>query len=64
MTNPLVTIGIPTYNRADANLATVIDAALGQTYDNIEVLIADNASTDATSEIIESIDDSRLTYVR
>jgi glycosyltransferase involved in cell wall biosynthesis len=62
--DPLVTIAIPTYNRADANLRTAIDAALEQTYRTVEVLVADNASTDSTSKLQSSISDPRFRYVR
>jgi glycosyltransferase involved in cell wall biosynthesis len=34
----LVTIAIPTYNRADGYLRNAIDCVLRQTYDNIEVI--------------------------
>ena len=61
---PLVTIGIPTYNRADANLQTVVDAALSQSYSNLEVLVCDNASTDSTPELMSMIDDHRFKYIR
>lgn len=50
---PLVTIAIPTFNRA-AYLVEAIESALAQTYDNIEVLISDNASTDDTHSVIRS----------
>jgi glycosyltransferase involved in cell wall biosynthesis len=61
---PLVTIAIPTYNRAAVNLRTAVDAALAQTYRNLEVLVADNASIDSTSELMGSISDPRLRYIR
>lgn len=44
---PLVSVIIPTYNRA-ALLKEAIDSALAQTYPNLEVVVADNASTDGT----------------
>jgi len=47
---PLVSIGIPTYNRVDL-LKRSIDSALNQDYENIEIIISDNASTDGTAEI-------------
>ena len=62
--NDLVTIAIPTYNRADIFLRDVISAALGQTWQNIEVLIGDNASTDHTSEVVSEFNDPRLKYIR
>ena len=46
MRTPFVTIGIPTYNRASSYLKATIDSALSQTYDNIEIVVADNCSTD------------------
>jgi glycosyltransferase involved in cell wall biosynthesis len=51
--SPLVTIAIPTFNRA-AYLVGAIESALAQTYDNIEVLISDNSSTDDTQSVIRS----------
>jgi glycosyltransferase involved in cell wall biosynthesis len=47
---PLVSIGLPTYNRA-ATLGRAINSALNQDYQNIELLISDNASTDETEAI-------------
>lgn len=61
---PLVSIGIPTYNRADGKLRTVIERALGQTYQNVEVIVSDNCSTDQTPELVQSIMDPRLRYFR
>ena len=61
---PLVTIGIPTYNRADGNLRKVIERSLGQSYENIEVVVSDNCSTDHTPELVQSITDPRLRYIR
>ena len=46
---PLVSIGIPTYNRA-ASLRRAVASALHQTHARVEVVIADNGSTDATPE--------------
>jgi len=62
--NPLVTIGIPTYNRAARNLRNVIERSLGQTYRNVEVIVSDNCSSDETPELVRLIDDPRLRYFR
>lgn len=56
---PLITIGIPTRNRSSL-LKVCIESAFAQTYQNIEVLVSDNASTDDTLAVLESMDDSRL----
>lgn len=61
---PLVSIAIPTYNRADSYLRGTIESALGQTYPHLEILIADNASTDHTRELVTEFDDERIRYVR
>ena len=61
---PLVTIGIPTYNRAHSYLRGVIRAALAQTWPNIEVIVGDNASTDDTPKVVGSFDDPRLRLLR
>jgi glycosyltransferase involved in cell wall biosynthesis len=60
---PLVTIAIPTFNRA-ALLKVCIKSALSQTYENIEVLVSNNASTDDTSEVLQEFDDKRLRILR
>ncbi|RPI48187.1 MAG: glycosyltransferase, partial [Betaproteobacteria bacterium] len=38
---PLVSIGIPTYNRADGYLKETLESALAQTYPNMEIVVAD-----------------------
>lgn len=56
----LVTIGIPVYNMEKSVLAA-INSALEQTYDNIEVLIVNDGSTDSSMSLIrEKITDPRL----
>ncbi|MEQ8857289.1 MAG: glycosyltransferase family 2 protein [Pseudomonadales bacterium] len=61
---PLVTIGIPTYNRAHGTLALALRSALHQTYPRIEVVVSDNCSTDDTPQLMAGIDDPRFRYVR
>lgn len=58
-----VTIMIPTYNQA-AYLQQAIESALSQNYPNLEIIVGDDASTDATNSIVSKISDPRLTYVR
>jgi glycosyltransferase involved in cell wall biosynthesis len=62
---PLVSIGMPVYN-GEPFIRQAIDSLLGQTYKNLEVIISDNASTDATAEIsLEyAAKDSRIRYHR
>ena len=54
MEKPFVSILIPTYNR-EALIAESIHSALSQNYDNFEVVVVDNASTDGTWMEIQRI---------
>jgi glycosyltransferase involved in cell wall biosynthesis len=60
-----VSIGIPVYNGARF-LAESLESVVGQTYQDIEFLISDNGSTDATEEICRSFAerDQRVAYHR
>lgn len=48
---PLVSVGIPTYNRP-VELERALQQMLGQTYKNIEIIIADNCSTMQEVELV------------
>lgn len=63
--DPEVTIGIPVYN-GEALLRTAVDSVLCQDFADLEILIADNASTDKTPEIAREYArlDPRVRYVR
>ena len=49
---PLVSIVVPVYN-GEAFLADALESALGQRYRNLEVVVADNRSTDRSAEIAD-----------
>lgn len=53
MNKPLVSICIPTYN-GQKFIAEAMDAAIKQTYRPLEIVVSDDASKDATLEIIKS----------
>lgn len=57
--SPIVCICVPTYN-ASTTVAETLESILAQTYKNIIVHVSDNASTDNTLEVVDSIVDSRL----
>lgn len=63
--NPLVGIGMPTYNRA-SYLKAALDSFENQTYKNILVVISDNVSTDETQKMCEEYvkRDKRFRYIR
>ncbi len=58
---PLVSIVLPTYNRADS-LARAIETCLAQTYKQIELLIINDGSTDHTAQVADdyALRDSRV----
>jgi len=60
---PLVSICIPTFNRAGM-IDKAIKSALAQTYYNIEVIVVDNASRDNTAAVVATYTDKRLKYVK
>lgn len=60
---PLVSIIIPTYNRAEY-LKQAIESVLVQTYTNFELLILDNCSPDNTPDVVKQFNDPRIKYIR
>lgn len=65
MSTPRVSIGLPVYN-GERFLADSLDALLGQSYEDFELIISDNASTDSTADICRRYEkqDSRIRYIR
>lgn len=62
---PLVTVGIPTRN-GERTLRYAIRSACAQDYPNLEVVISENASDDATASIASgfSAEDTRVRVIR
>lgn len=60
---PLVSVIIPTYNRAEY-LQQAIASAINQTYQNIEIIVSDNCSPENPQEIIEAFKDARIRFWR
>lgn len=58
-----ISVIIPTYNR-ESTIKASIESVLGQTYDNIEVIVVDDGSTDNTEKVVKSIKDKRLKYIK
>jgi glycosyltransferase involved in cell wall biosynthesis len=61
MNLPLVSICIPVFN-GEPYIYKTLNSALNQTYENLEVIIFDNCSTDKTAEIIKTFKDNRISY--
>ena len=61
---PLVSVIIPVWNREET-IEKCIKSVLDQDYDNLEVLVCDDASTDKTYEIVAEVitRDSRVRWI-
>ncbi len=62
---PLISVGIPTYNGAKY-LEEAVQSVLDQSYQNLEIIISDNCSTDDTTAIVATLKkkDARIKYFR
>lgn len=64
MNHPLVSVIIPTYNR-EKYIARAIDSVKKQIYENIEIIVINDGSTDNTKEVLKKYkDDITLLYHR
>ena len=59
---PKVSIVIPVYN-GERYVRYAIDSALAQTYDNIEIIVVNDGSTDKTDEIVKSYG-NKVRYIK
>lgn len=62
MIMPKVTIGMPTFNRA-RQLKRAIEQVLSQTFNDFELIIYNDGSTDETVTVINSFTDKRIIFV-
>ncbi len=60
---PLVSVIVPTYNRAHM-VPQTIDAVLSQTLIDLELIVVDNESVDNTEEVVKSYQDTRIKYFK
>ena len=62
---PLVTVGIPTFNR-ELLIGRAVSSVQNQDYPNIEILISDNCSNDSTASVCQELcaQDARIRYIR
>lgn len=65
MNKPKITVVIPTYNRAELLLRAVM-SVLSQTFQDFELIIVDDGSTDDTDRIVKKMkrEDSRILYIK
>lgn len=60
---PFFSIVIPTYNRAD-KLKVALRQLLVQDFNNFEIVVSDNCSTDDTRKVVDSFKSSKIRYFR
>lgn len=59
---PLVSVIIPAYNQSHY-LAAAIQSVIGQTYNNLEIIVVDDGSTDITPQVARQFPDNRIHYI-
>lgn len=62
LSQPALSVCIPTYNRAP-RLREAVESVLKQTFNDFELIISDNASSDNTQSVVCSFRDPRIRYV-
>lgn len=60
--NPEVSVIIPTYNRA-ASIGDSVNSVLNQTFQNFEIIIVDDGSTDETEVTVSAFSDTRIKLI-
>jgi len=60
---PLVSVVIPTYNSAQY-LPEAIESVLSQSWQDFEIIIVDDGSTDNTQEVVGGLNSNKIRYVR
>ncbi len=59
---PLISVLMPAYN-SELYIAEAIESILNQSYQNIELIIFDDGSSDNTRQVIQSFDDPRIVKI-
>ena len=63
MKEPLVSVILPTHNRA-YSIGRAIRSVLKQSYRSLELIIVDDGSTDQTEAVVAAMSDDRIHYIR
>ena len=62
MTKPKITVIIPTRERCEV-LEKSLQTVTSQDYENLDIIVSDNFSSDGTEDLVRSIDDKRVRYL-
>ena len=60
--HPKVSIAIPLYN-CELHIQKTIESVLNQTFEDFEVVVVDDHSTDSSAQLVQSINDPRVSYI-
>jgi glycosyltransferase involved in cell wall biosynthesis len=60
--SPLISIIIPAYNH-EKFIGQAVASVLHQSYENLELIVIDDGSTDKTADVIGQYHDKRMTYI-
>jgi len=63
LTSPAVSVIMAVHN-GEAHIREAVDSILSQTLSNLELIVVDDASTDATAEVLARYDDPRIMRLR
>lgn len=59
----MISVIIPTYNRAD-RIESSLKSVINQSYTDMEIIVVDDGSKDHTEDVVKSIGDARIRYIR
>ena len=59
----MISVIIPTYNR-EGKIIKALESVRNQKFQDIEIIVVDDGSTDSTCEVVSSIKDSRIRYIK
>ncbi|MCR5794277.1 MAG: glycosyltransferase family 2 protein [Solobacterium sp.] len=62
MSDRLISVVMPVYN-CERTIEEAVDSVLSQTYENLELIIVDDCSTDRTVQIVSAIKDPRIRLI-
>jgi len=61
MSSPLISVVIPAYNH-ERYVGYAVESVISQTFQDFELIVVNDGSTDNTGEVVQSFEDSRLRY--